>query len=158
MGEPKVLLVDDEVDFIQTLSKRLEMRSLKTVTAFSGEEAVSFAQEKMPDVIVLDLRMQGMDGMEVLRRTRLAHPDTQVIMLTAHGTDKDKEEAEKLGAFDFLNKPVEIEVLLDKIQAAYKKKLEITMSAISFLEKGKTEVTRRVVKEKEKRIFNQGGL
>lgn len=134
------------------------MRSLKTVTAFSGEEAVSFAQEKMPDVIVLDLRMQGMDGMEVLRRTRLAHPDTQVIMLTAHGTDKDKEEAEKLGAFDFLNKPVEIEVLLDKIQAAYKKKLEITMSAISFLEKGKTEVTRRVVKEKEKRIFNQGGL
>lgn len=158
MGEPKVLLVDDEVDFIQTLSKRLEMRSLKTVTAFSGEEAVSFAQEKMPDVIVLDLRMQGMDGMEVLRWTRLAHPDTQVIMLTAHGTDKDKEEAEKLGAFDFLNKPVEIEVLLDKIQAAYKKKLEITMSAISFLEKGKTEVTRRVVKEKEKRIFNQGGL
>jgi len=158
MGEPKVLLVDDEVDFIETLSKRLEMRALKTVTAFSGEEAVSFAQEKMPDVIVLDLRMQGMGGMEVLRRTRLAHPDMQVIMLTAHGTDKDKEEAEKLGAFDFLNKPVEIEVLLDKIQAAYKKKLEITMSAISFLEKGKTEITRRVVKEKEKRIFNQGGL
>ena len=158
MGEPKVLLVDDEVDFIETLSKRLEMRALKTVTAFSGEEAVSFAQEKMPDVIVLDLRMQGMDGMEVLRQTRLAHPDMQVIMLTAHGTDKDKEEAEKLGAFDFLNKPVEIEVLLDKIEAAYKKKLEITMSAISFLEKGKTEVTRRVLKEKEKRIFNQGGL
>ena len=156
MGEPKVLLVDDEVDFIETLSKRLEMRALKTVTAFSGEEAVSFAQEKMPDVIVLDLRMQGMDGMEVLRRTRLAHPDMQVIMLTAHGTDKDKEEAEKLGAFDFLNKPVEIEVLLDKIQAAYKKKLGITMSAILFVEEGKTDLTKRVVKEK--RIFNQGGL
>lgn len=158
MVEPKVLLVDDEVAFIQTLSKRLEMRDLKTDTAYCGEEAVSVAQENMPDVIVLDLRMPGMDGMEVLRRMKLDHPDTQVIMLTAHGTDKDKEEAEKLGAFDFLNKPVEIEVLLHKIQQAYKRKLDITMSAISFVEEGKTDVTRRVVKEKEERSFNQGGL
>lgn len=136
MREMKVLLVDDEVDFVKTLAKRLQMRDLKTDTVYNGEQAVSFAKGHEPDVMVLDLKMPGMDGMEVLRQIKKAYPNTQVIILTAHGTEKDREEAEKLGVFDFLKKPIDIETLVDKIKTAYKKKLELTMSAIAFAEEG----------------------
>lgn len=127
MKEMKVLLVDDEVDFVKTLAQRLQMRDLRTDTVYDGEQAVSFAKEQEPDVMVLDLRMPGMDGMEVLRQIKKAYPNTQVIILTAHGTEKDREEAEKIGVFDFLKKPADIETLVDKIKQAYKKKLENIM-------------------------------
>ncbi|MDH5202507.1 MAG: response regulator [Nitrospirota bacterium] len=157
MREMKVLLVDDEVDFVKTLSKRLQMRDLKTDTVYDGEQAVSFAKEQEPDVMVLDLRMPGMDGMEVLRQIKKAYPKTQVIILTAHGTEKDKEEAEKLGIFDFLKKPVDIETLVDKIKAAYKKKLELTMSAIAFAEEGEFDTAREIMKNEENNKSKPGG-
>ncbi len=149
MREMKVLLVDDEVDFVKTLAKRLEMRELKADTVYSGEQAVSFTKEEEPDVMVLDLRMPGMDGMEVLRQIKKAYPNTQVIILTAHGTEKDREEAEKLGVYDFLKKPVDIETLVDKIKGAYKKKLELTMSAITFAEAGEFDTARKILKGEE---------
>ena len=136
MPEMRVLLVDDEVDFIQTLSKRLEIRALKADIACAGQKAISIAQEQEPDVVVLDLKMPGMDGIEVLRLMKQAYPCIQVIILTADGTEKDIREAEKLGAFDFLKKPVEIEMLLNEIRAAYKKKLELTMPAFTFTKEG----------------------
>ncbi len=149
MSEMKVLLVDDEVDFVKTLAQRLKMRDLKADTVHDGEHAVSFVEKEEPDVMVLDLRMPGMDGMDVLRQIKKAYPSTQVIILTAHGTDKDKEEAEKLGVFAFLKKPVEIETLVDHIKEAYKKKLEKAMSAVAFAEEGEFDTAREMMKEEE---------
>jgi DNA-binding NtrC family response regulator len=149
MSEMKVLLVDDEVEFVETLSKRLKMRDLKADTVHDGEHAVSFVEKEEPDVMVLDLRMPGMDGMDVLRNIKKAYPGTQVIILTAHGTDKDKEEAEKLGVSAFLKKPVEIETLVDHIKQAYKKKVEKSMSAIAFAEEGEFNTARELMKEED---------
>ena len=97
----KVLLVDDEMDFANTLAQRLKMRNLKVGTAYDGEEALTRLKEDEPDVVVLDLNMPGMHGMEVLAETRKAYPDIQVIILTGHGTDKEEEEAKKIGELRF---------------------------------------------------------
>jgi len=125
----KVLIVDDEMDFANTLAQRLKMRNLKVGTAYDGEEALTRLKEDEPDVVVLDLRMPGMHGMEVLQEMRKGYPDIQVIVLTGHGTDKDKEETKKLGGFGFLNKPVDIDILEQKIKAAFNKKMGRTMTA-----------------------------
>jgi DNA-binding response OmpR family regulator len=144
MREMKILLVDDEVDFVKTLAQRLRMRNLKAETAYDGKQALSFAKEQEPDVIVLDLKMPGMDGIEVLRQIKKIYPATQVIILSAHGSERDKEEAEKLGVYDFLKKPVDIETLMYQIRAAYKKKMEKTMSAIVFAEEVKFNIDNKV--------------
>ena len=133
----KVLLIDDEVALANTLAQRLKMRDFKVGTAYDGEQALSKLKEEEPDVIVLDLKMPGMHGMEVLREIKKAHPDIQVIILTGHGTDKDEEDAKRLGGFDFLKKPADIETLEHKIKAAFKEKMERTLSAIAFAEEGK---------------------
>jgi len=120
----KVLIVDDEVALANTLAQRLQMRDLKVGTAYDGEEALAKLNIDKPDVIILDLRMPGMHGMEVLREIKKVSPDIQVIVLTGHGTDKDEEEAKKLGGFDFLKKPADIETLARRIKAAFKEKCE----------------------------------
>ena len=117
-----VLLVDDEVTLANTLAQRLQMRNLTVGTAYDGAEALAKLSIDKPDVIVLDLSMPGMHGMDVLREIKKASPDIQVIILTGHGTDKDEEEAKKLGGFDFLKKPADIETLAHKITAAFKEK------------------------------------
>jgi DNA-binding NtrC family response regulator len=123
----KVLVVDDEVAFANTLSQRLQMRDMIVGTAYDGEEALSMLKKEEPDVMVLDLRMPGMQGMDVLRETKKAYPLVQVIVLTGHGTDKDAEEARRLGGFDFLNKPADIDHLERKIRKACQEKREKTM-------------------------------
>jgi DNA-binding response OmpR family regulator len=123
----KVLLVDDEAAFTHTLAQRLIMRDLKVIIAYDGEQALSKLKKEEPDVIVLDLNMPGMHGMDVLREIKKIYPDTQVIILTGHGTDKDEEEARRLGGFGFLKKPTDIETLEHKIKAAFKEKTERTM-------------------------------
>lgn len=133
----KVLLIDDEVALANTLAQRLKMRDFKVGTAYDGEQALSKLKEEEPDVVVLDLKMPGMHGMEVLREIKKTHPDIQVIILTGHGTDKDEEDAKRLGGFDFLKKPADIETLEHKIKAAFKEKMERTLSAIAFAEEGK---------------------
>jgi DNA-binding NtrC family response regulator len=125
----KVLIVDDEMDFANTLAQRLKMRNLKVGAAYDGEEALTRLKEDEPDVVVLDLRMPGMHGMEVLQEIRKGYPDIQVIVLTGHGTDKDEEEAKRLGGFGFLNKPVDIDILEQKIKAAFNEKMGRTMPA-----------------------------
>jgi CheY-like chemotaxis protein len=117
----KVLLVDDEKEFVQTLSGRLQMREFGTAVASSGEEALSMVKTDEPEVMVLDLQMPGIDGIEVLSRLKTEHPDIEVIILTGHGTDRDRELAEELGAFAFLEKPVDIERLAKTMKAAYAK-------------------------------------
>lgn len=117
----KILLVDDEKDFVLTLSERLEMRDMAPVVAYDGEQALSILQEEEPEVIVLDLKMPGIDGMEVLRRVKKEHPAVEVIILTGHGNEKDRELCMQLGAFAYLEKPVDIETLSQNMTAAYEK-------------------------------------
>ncbi|MBW2574541.1 MAG: response regulator [Deltaproteobacteria bacterium] len=122
MKEMKLLLVDDEEEFVKTLSERLEMRHIQSDVALSGKEALKTMDEDIPDVMVLDLKMPVMDGMEVLRLTKKAYPGVQIIMLTGHGSEKDEEEARRLGVFEYLHKPVEIENLMQIVTKAYKNK------------------------------------
>jgi DNA-binding response OmpR family regulator len=148
----RVLLVDDEEEFVKTLAERLEMRDLGSDKAFSGEEALQVVSDQEPDVMVLDLKMPGIDGMEVLRRVRRAYPQVQIIMLTAHGTDKDQEEAMRLGAYAYLQKPVNLEILVKTMKAAYRKKMEDTMVAATFAEAGDFKTAREIMQEdKEKK-------
>ena len=118
----KVMLIDDEVAFANTLAQRLRMRDLKVDTAYDGEQALSKLKQAETDIIVLDLKMPGMHGMEVLKEIKKAYPDIQVIVLSGHGTDKDEEEARRLGGFDFLRKPADIDHLEHKIRKAFKEK------------------------------------
>jgi len=147
MKEMKLLLVDDEQTFVKTLSERLQMRDLESETAYDGEEALSFVDDKEPDVMVLDLKMPGINGMEVLRRVTKKFPDIKVIILTGHGTDRDEEESRRLGVFDYLKKPVDIDVLVSRIKAAHKQKIENTMVAAAFAEAGETETARSILQE-----------
>jgi DNA-binding NtrC family response regulator len=118
-----ILLVDDEVAFANTLAQRLQLRGLEVKIAYDGDQALSVIKEAELDVVVLDLRMPGMDGLEVLKEIKKGHPDIQVIILTGHGTERDAELAAKFGGFDFLNKPVDIDTLEQKIKSAFKKKM-----------------------------------
>jgi DNA-binding response OmpR family regulator len=99
--------------------------------------------------MVLDIKMPGIDGMEVLRRVRKAYPRIQVIMLTAHGTDKDEEEAQRLGAFAYLNKPADLEVLTKTIKAA-SRRLEALSMASAFAQAGDPETARKIMEEAKK--------
>ncbi len=114
----KVLFVDDEEDFVRTLAQRMEMRDLGGDVALSGREALDALERDPPDVMVLDLKMPGIGGMEVLRRVKKVNPAIQVVIMTGHGSEQDEEEARRLGAFDYLRKPVDIEVLMDAIRQA----------------------------------------
>jgi DNA-binding NtrC family response regulator len=149
MQEFKVLMVDDEEDFVKTLAERMEMRDLSPDVALNGEQALQRVQDDVPDVMVLDLKMPGIDGMEVLRRVRKAYPMVQVIILTGHGSDKDEEEARRLGAFAYLQKPVDMERLIKTMRAAYKKKVEDTMVAATFAEAGEFQTARDILDDKK---------
>jgi DNA-binding NtrC family response regulator len=153
MEKFKVLLVDDEEDFVKSLSERLEMRDLESNVALNGKQALESMKSDEPGVMVLDLKMPGMDGMEVLRRVREAYPNVQVIILTGHGTDKDEEEAKRLGAFAYLQKPVEMDRLVDTLRKAHKKfksikhGLDTALMAASMAQAGEVETARKMMKE-----------
>ncbi len=114
----KILLVDDEREFVQTLSERLEMRDLGSAVAYDGKSALDVIKEDEPEVMILDLRMPGIDGIEVLRQVKSTRPEIEVIILTGHGSDQDRQTCMSLGAFDYLQKPVDIDALSAAIQRA----------------------------------------
>ena len=145
----RVLLVDDEVDFVTTLSNRLGMRGIKTDVVHDGQQALDYVAKQEPDVIVLDLKMPGMYGMEVLRKLSGTNPDIQVVILTGHGTDRDEEEANRLKAYDYLRKPTDVDTLADRIRGAYRFKMEKTMAAAAFAEQGEFDTAREIAKESE---------
>jgi DNA-binding response OmpR family regulator len=151
MKEMKVLLVDDEEEFVRSLSERMKMREVNSDVALSGEEALENMTEDLPDVMVLDLKMPGMDGMEVLRRAKEAYPGVQIIMLTGHGSEKDEKEARRLGVFEYLQKPVAIEKLMKTITEAYKSKFEDTMSAVTFAEAGEFDTAKEILDRDKKK-------
>ena len=128
----RVLVIDDEKDFANTLAQRLKLRNLKVNTAYDGEQALIKLKGEEQDVVVLDLKMPGMHGMEVLQEIKKTYPNMQVIVLTGHGTEADEEEVKRLGGFSFLNKPADIDTLEYKIKAAFKEKVDRTLSASTF--------------------------
>ncbi len=119
----KVLLVDDEEPFVEALARRLGKRNLHVVTSFSGPEALEKLQKEPGiDVVILDVKMPGMDGVATLKAIKTAHALVEVIMLTGHATVESAIEGMKLGALDYLMKPCEVEVLMAKVQEAKTKK------------------------------------
>jgi len=125
MNKPFIMLVDDEVGFVETMGKRLDKRGFKLITAFNGEEALEkLSKNRNLDVIILDVKMPGMDGLETLTEIKKNYPLYEVIMLTGHATIESAIDGLKLGAFDYLMKPCEIEKLVSKVEAAAKKKYD----------------------------------
>ncbi|MEJ2220196.1 MAG: response regulator [Desulfobacterales bacterium] len=123
MKSPFIMLVDDEVSFVETLVKRLATRNIETITAFSAEEGLEKLKlNQNLDVIVLDVKMPGMDGLELLKKIKAGFFRTEVIMLTGHATIESGITGMKLGAYDFLTKPCDIEELVTKVEEATKKK------------------------------------
>ena len=118
MKDMKVLLVDDEKEFVSTLAERLEMRDITTLVANDGESALKIISEERPPVVVLDVMMPGISGLNVLKKIKEDFPKTKVILLTGRGSTKDGIEGMRLGAFDYLMKPVKIEGLVKKMNEA----------------------------------------
>lgn len=118
MAEYRVLLVDDEEEFVSALSERLELRGIEVDSALNGEDALAIMVEKTFEVVILDVMMPGLGGLEVLKQIKSAYPNTQVILLTGHGATKEGIEGMRLGAFDYLIKPVDIEEMLEKMKEA----------------------------------------
>lgn len=127
MAIANVLLVDDEVPFVEAMTKRLKRRDLEVSSAFSGQEALEkLSDDKSIEVVILDVKMPGMDGIETLREIKKRFPLSEVFMLTGHATVETAIEGMKLGAYDYLMKPCEMDVLMTKVSeaAARKRKQE----------------------------------
>ncbi len=122
LEEVSVLLVDDEVEFVDTLAKRMKKRKLKTSSVNSGEDALEFLDRHPTDVVILDVKMPGIDGIQTLREIKQQYPLVEVIMLTGHANVEVAIQGMEIGAFDYLMKPMAIDDLVYKIQDAYKKK------------------------------------
>jgi DNA-binding NtrC family response regulator len=121
--DTKVLLIDDEEAFVSALEKRLTTRNLRVLSAHDGQQGLSkLADEPDVDVVLLDVKMPGIDGISTLREIKKNHPIVEVIMLTGHATVDSAIEGMKLGAYDFLMKPCEIDELLAKVDEAKNKK------------------------------------
>ena len=149
----KVLLVDDEKEFVESLSERLEIRNLDAKIAYDGEQALQAVKEGAPDFMVLDLRMPGIDGIEVLRRVKKTNPDVQVVILTGHGTDKEVKIAKKLGAAAYLEKPIDIDKLVGALNKAWeklkksKRAVDSVIMAAAFDQAGEGEMARDTMAE-----------
>ncbi len=117
----RVLLVDDEREFVQTLSERLEMRDMGSAVVYDGQSALDFIDEDEPDVMIIDLRMPGINGMKVLETVKETRPEIEVIVLTGHGDEKDRLRCMELGAFAYLQKPVDFNKLSDVLKKAHEK-------------------------------------
>ncbi len=123
MNMTKLMLVDDEQAFVETMSKRLDKRGYSVLRASSGSEALDRLKEARDlDVVVLDVKMPGMDGIQTLQEIKKAFPLVEVIMLTGHATVETAIEGMKLGAYDYLMKPCDMDVLLAKVDEAGEKK------------------------------------
>ena len=121
MEHTRILLVDDESDFRTTIAKRLIKRGMEVEQAGSGEESLAVLKDKPVDVVILDVKMPGMGGIETLHQIKENYPKIEVIMLTGHATTQDGVDGIKTGAFDYLTKPIELEQLLGKVRQAHEK-------------------------------------
>ena len=125
MSDKTVLLVDDEEEFLDALAERLELRDIAVDTAVNGEIALTKAEKRAFDAVLLDMAMPGMDGIQTLKGLLEINPDLQVILLTGKATLEQAVEAMKLGALDLLEKPADIETLVGRIEEAARKKSKL---------------------------------
>jgi len=123
MDKFRVLVVDDELDFLETIVKRLQARNINVMGAESGRQALDLMAGQDFDVVVLDVKMPGMDGIETLREMKKRKPLVEVIMLTGHASVESGIQGMQLGAFDYVMKPVALDELLEKMRQAYERKL-----------------------------------
>jgi DNA-binding NtrC family response regulator len=123
MNDAVILLVDDEIPFVEAMSKRLTKREFTVITATSGVEAIGKLETCDIDVVILDVKMPGMNGIETLRRIKEYRPLIEVIMLTGHGGVENAIEGMKLGAYDYIIKPCDMDVLLKRILEAKAQKV-----------------------------------
>ncbi|MGA7874738.1 MAG: response regulator, partial [Desulfoferrobacter sp.] len=119
----RVLVVDDELDFLETIVKRLQRRKIDVSGVESGKAALDLLEHQHFDVVILDVRMPGMDGLETLKEMKKKRPLMEVIMLTGHASVESGMQGMQLGAFDYVMKPASINDLLEKIQQAHERKL-----------------------------------
>ncbi len=117
----RVLLVDDEREFVQTLSERLQLRDMGSAVAYDGESALALVVEDDPEVMIIDLKMPGIDGMEILKQVKSIRPEIEVIVLTGHGSEADRQRCMQLGAFAYMQKPVDIDELSETLKKAHEK-------------------------------------
>jgi DNA-binding response OmpR family regulator len=117
----RLLLVDDEEGYVKVLSKRMTKRNIEVTTALSGSEAIQILRRQDFDAAILDLKMEDMDGIEVLKVFKKMDPSMPVIMLTGHGSETAAREGIEFGAFDYLTKPCDLEELIEKLRAACKR-------------------------------------
>lgn len=121
MGKAKILVVDDEKEFASTLAERLQLRGYDTKAVFRGEDTLAIAKSNPPDIILLDLKMPGMNGIEVLMTIRQFAPDIEVILLTGHIDLRERIEGMRIEDFNYIMKPVDMAELLGKIEKAMAK-------------------------------------
>ena len=119
----KILFVDDEKGFVDVISKRMSKRNIRVTQAYSGTEALQALRKEDFDVTVLDLKMEDMDGIELLKIFKKIAPNLPVIMLTGHGSEEAARDGIRFGAFDYLTKPCDFEQLMDKIKEAYQQRI-----------------------------------
>jgi DNA-binding NtrC family response regulator len=114
----RVLFVDDEEELVSAVVERLELRGVKARGVVTGAEALHLIDDAEFDVVVLDVRMPGIGGLEVIRHIKVKRPDLRVVLLSGHGSTEDVAEGMRLGAFDYLQKPIDIDVLLGILRSA----------------------------------------
>lgn len=155
MPGPRVMVVDDEEDFRETLVSRLRKREIDTTAAESGEKAVELVGRFLFDVIVLDIRMPGIDGIAALREIKKLRPLVEVILLTGHATVESGIEGMRLGAFDYIIKPANFDALLEKINQAFAKKAahdeKIQQAIVRDLTAHPARVFEQIKKEEKKK-------
>ncbi len=112
--KPKILIIDDEKDYLETLTERLKLRGFDCLMALDGESGLKVLAAEKPKLVLLDLKMPGLSGLEVLKIIREQYPQTRVIIITGHGSEKEKKLCLELGAVECFNKPVDFKVLIKK--------------------------------------------
>lgn len=124
MGEIRVLLVDDESELVSTMQERMGLRDIQAELALNGAEAMEKLKSGLFNVVVLDIHMPGTSGLDVLKAMKALRPEVEIILLTGRGSEEDRDKGASLGAFDYVVKPVNIEILIEKILQAIEKKSE----------------------------------
>ena len=114
----RVLFVDDEEELVSAVVERLQLRGIEAQGATAGADALKLIERETFDVVVVDVKMPGLGGLEIVRRVKAQHPGLQVILLSGHGSYADAEEGRHLGAFDYVEKPIDIEILIGILRNA----------------------------------------
>ena len=155
----KLLIVDDEVKFLASIAQRLEMRGFQVTTATNGQEAITKTHSEKFDLALLDLKMPGLDGKQVLEILKKEHKYLEVIILTGHGSYESAVECTRLGAFGYLPKPYELEKLLEVLRSAYearmKKKFESDIQKMEKLMKIATGTSPLSILQEMKKLDNE---